>query len=61
MSVTSRLASRLMQLPPAETHAIVITRNLQVPMPDGVMLLADHYAPRGLAKELPGRGRATFL
>jgi putative CocE/NonD family hydrolase len=46
MSVTSRLVSRLMHLPPAETHAIVVTRNLQVPMPDGVVLLADHYAPR---------------
>lgn len=55
MSLTSRLASRLMQLPPAETHAIVITRNLQVPMPDGVVLLADHYAPRN------GPRRPTLL
>ncbi len=55
MSVTSRLVGRLMQLPPAETHAIVVTRNLQVPMPDGVMLFADHYAPRN------GPRRPTLL
>ncbi len=46
MRVTNRLISRWMHLPPAETHAVVVTRNIQVPMPDGVMLLADHYAPR---------------
>ncbi len=46
MSVTSRLVSLWMHLPPAETHAVVVTRNIPVPMPDGVMLLADHYAPR---------------
>src|ERR1700693_99404 len=55
MSVTSRLVSRLMHLPPAETHALVVTRNLKVPMPDGVMLLADHYAPRN------GHRRPTIL
>ncbi len=46
MSFTSRLISRLMHLPPAETHDIAITRNIRIPMPDGVVLLADHYAPR---------------
>jgi uncharacterized protein len=46
MSVISRLASRWMHLPPAKTHAIAVTRNIQVPMPDGVILLADHYVPR---------------
>jgi len=46
MSLTSRLLTWLMRLPPAETHDILITRNLQVPMPDGVVLLADHYTPR---------------
>ncbi len=46
MSFTSRLIHWLMRLPSAETHDIVITRSLQVPMPDGVVLLADHYAPR---------------
>ncbi len=55
MSLTSRILSRLMKLPPAETHDIRITRDLQVPMPDGVTLLADHYAPRN------GPKRPTIL
>jgi putative CocE/NonD family hydrolase len=55
MSLTSRLISRLMKLPPAETHDFVITRDLRVPMPDGVVLLADHYAPRS------GPKRPTLL
>ncbi len=46
MSFTSRLVSRLMHLPPAQTHDIAITRDIQIPMPDGVVLLADHYAQR---------------
>lgn len=46
MSLTGRLMTWWMHLPPAETRDIVITRNIQVPMPDGVILLADHYAPR---------------
>ncbi len=46
MSFTSRLISWWLHLPPAETHNIVVTRNIQIPMPDGAILLADHYAPR---------------
>jgi len=46
MSLTSRLVSWLMKLPPAQTRKIVITRDLRVPMPDGAILLADHYTPR---------------
>lgn len=55
MSLTSRLISRLMKLPPAETHDFVLTRDLRVPMPDGVILLGDHYAPRN------GPTRPTIL
>jgi putative CocE/NonD family hydrolase len=55
MSLTSRLISRLMKLPPAETHDFVVTRDLHVPMPDGVVLLGDHYAPRS------GPKRPTIL
>jgi putative CocE/NonD family hydrolase len=55
MSFTSRLISRLMKLPPAETHNFVVTRDLRVAMPDGVVLLGDHYAPRG------GPRRPTIL
>jgi putative CocE/NonD family hydrolase len=39
-----------MHLPPAQTHDIAITRDIQIPMPDGVVLLADHYVPRGSSK-----------
>lgn len=46
MTLSSRIISQMMKLPPAETHDLVITRDLQVPMPDGVILFADHYAPR---------------
>ena len=55
MSVLGRLMTWWRHLPPAETHDIVITRNIQVPMPDGVILLADHYAPR------MGKKRPTLL
>lgn len=37
MSIAGRLISRWMHLPPAETHDIVITRNIQIPMPDGAI------------------------
>ena len=46
MSFTSRLVSLLLQLPPAQTHDLVITRDIQIAMPDGAVLLANHYAPR---------------
>jgi uncharacterized protein len=46
MSITSRLVSRWMHLPPAQTQDIVVTRDIPIPMPDGVILLADHYASR---------------
>ncbi len=47
MSLVSRLVARLLDLPPADTHDIVIERDLKVVMPDRVTLLTDHYAPRG--------------
>jgi uncharacterized protein len=50
MSFTSRLISRLMHLPPAHTHDIAVTRDIPIPMPDGVVLFADHYAPRGSSR-----------
>lgn len=46
MSLTSRLLARLLRLPPAETYDLVVTRDLKITMPDEVVLLADHYAPR---------------
>jgi predicted acyl esterase len=48
MSLMSRLMGWLFQLPPAETHDVVVEKDLEVPMPDGVVILTDHYAPRAL-------------
>src|SRR5690349_496510 len=45
MSLTSRLLHWFLRLPPVETHNIKITRNLEIHMPDGAVLLADHYTP----------------
>lgn len=50
MTLMSRLVAWLMKLPAAETHAIDVEKNKEIPMPDGVVLLADHYAPRHLGQ-----------
>jgi putative CocE/NonD family hydrolase len=50
MSLTSRLTAWVFRLPRAETYDVVVERGIQVPMPDGVVLLADHYYPRGTSK-----------
>jgi hypothetical protein len=47
MSISSRIIAKVFKLPAPETHDVVVERNLKVPMPDGVVLLADHYYPRG--------------
>ncbi len=47
MAVSSRVMERVLSLPPARTRKVVIRRDLEVPMPDGTVLLADHYAPSG--------------
>jgi uncharacterized protein len=48
MSMISRLLARMFKLPAAETYHIIVEKNMNVPMPDGVALLADHYDPRDL-------------
>jgi hypothetical protein len=50
MSISSRLLGTILKLPPAETRQILLEKELEVPMPDGVVLLADHYAPEGLGE-----------
>ena len=50
MSIISRFIGWIFKLPPAETHDVVVARDLKAPMPDGVVLLADHYYPRGNSK-----------
>ncbi len=50
MSMSSRLVGWVFKLPPAETRQVAVDKDLRVPMPDGVVLLADHYYPRGAGK-----------
>jgi uncharacterized protein len=45
MSVASRFLGKAMKLPPAESHAVKVDRDLRIPMSDGVVLLADRYIP----------------
>ncbi|HEX9131094.1 MAG TPA: CocE/NonD family hydrolase [Ktedonobacteraceae bacterium] len=52
MSLLSRILARVAKLPPADTYHIAVEKHLEVPMPDGVVLLADHYRPRH-AEHLP--------
>jgi uncharacterized protein len=52
MTIISRLIGMLTKLPAAETYDVLVERDLRVPMPDGVVLLADRYVPRG-ADKLP--------
>lgn len=47
MTVASHFFGRGLQLPPAQTRRVRAERNLQVPMRDGAVLLADRYAPPG--------------
>lgn len=46
MSLLSRLVGWYFNLPPAETRTVEIHRDIPIPMPDGAVLLADHYVPR---------------
>jgi hypothetical protein len=46
MTLASRFLARLLELPPADTHDVLVERDLEIPLPDGVKLLADRYAPR---------------
>jgi len=39
MSLLSRILARVAKLPSAETYHIAIEKHLEVPMPDGVVLL----------------------
>ncbi len=41
----SRFLANMMKLPPVESRAIKVERDLKVPMGDGVVLLADRYIP----------------
>lgn len=45
MTFASKLAGKAVGLPPARTRGVTVVRDLRVPMPDGVVLLADRYVP----------------
>ncbi len=53
MNLTSHLTQRLLRLPPPRTRDLVIERDRRVPMPDGIHLLADRWAPRAGGESLP--------
>ena len=58
MTVTSWLLNWLMKLPPATTPDPQVTRNIQIPMRDGVTLLADLYTPRVDSSDSTGASAA---
>ena len=53
MNLMSHILQRKMELPPPLTRDLVVQKDLRVPMPDGVELLADRWAPRGGGEGLP--------
>jgi putative CocE/NonD family hydrolase len=53
VNLISHLLQRQLKLPPPSTRDLVIQRDLRVPMPDGVELLADRWAPRTGGASLP--------
>jgi putative CocE/NonD family hydrolase len=53
MKLASRLLQRMLKLDQPLTRDVVIERDLRIPMPDGVELLADRWAPRSGGDELP--------
>jgi predicted acyl esterase len=66
--VAGRAVDRALGLPPTAAP-YVVRRDVPVTMPDGVVLLGDHYRPAGHDRPLPvvvirspyDRGGASFL
>ena len=50
MNLISHLIQRQLKLDPPTTRDVIVQRDLRVPMPDGVELLADRWAPRAGGK-----------
>jgi uncharacterized protein len=57
MTVASEILARQMRLPRAQTRAVLVERDLRVPMDDGAVLLADRWT----ARENGGRRQPTVL
>jgi putative CocE/NonD family hydrolase len=53
VNLSSHLMQRMLHLDPPLTRDLAVERDLRVPMPDGVVLLADRYAPRDAGERLP--------
>ncbi|MGW0711321.1 CocE/NonD family hydrolase [Streptomyces sp. NPDC002643] len=53
MNPLSHLIQRALKLPPPLTRDLVVEKDLRVPMPDGVDLLADRWRPRNGGDDLP--------
>jgi putative CocE/NonD family hydrolase len=53
MSLLSHAVQHYLRLPAPDTRSLRIQRDLGVPMRDGAVLLADHWAPRHGARGLP--------
>ncbi|MFF4256587.1 CocE/NonD family hydrolase [Streptomyces sp. NPDC001663] len=53
MNVVSHLLQRRLKLSPPLTRDLTVERDLRVPMPDGVVLLADRWAPKAGGEGLP--------
>jgi len=53
VKLSSHLVQRLLRLDPPLTRDLVVQRDLRVPMPDGVELLADRWTPRTGGGSLP--------
>src|SRR5215813_2034177 len=53
VDISSHVIQRMLGLPPPVTRDLVIERDLQVPMADGAVLLADRWAPRAGGEALP--------
>ena len=50
MSSYSRILGKFLKFPPAETHKIKVEKDIEIPMPDGAVLLANRYYPYTLGK-----------
>lgn len=53
MNLSSYLVERVTRLGPPQTRDLTVQRDLQVPMPDGTILLADRWAPKVRGWGLP--------
>ncbi len=59
MKLASHLTQRMLHLDEPVTRDVVVQKDLRVPMPDGVELLADRWAPRVGGESLPTGPRGS--